>query len=342
MSGKKPTVRDIAKKADVSITTVSRFLNQDFGAMSDATKQRIHDAVIESGYVNTRVKLKRTIAIVIPGLSDPFFAMVVENLTMTLEQAGFSTQLCLTGDSIENERRMIQSLLIPTISGIIYMSTVTSEDNCYELLKKAEKPFVVLDSYLSEYNVPAMAFSNGVYAMYEVTKYLLEAGHRSIAYLSGLRQGMFENNRYQGYVQAQLDWGLAVNPALVKLVGFSIEDGMNGFRELQASGEAFTAVICESDQMAAGVYKLCQRMGISIPEELSVVGFNNSLIAEVLEPPLDSVDQQLDQMAYYAVDMLKRQIQGENLTDRVKKIPSWLVIRNSVRSLTEGSGKENV
>lgn len=310
--------------------------------MSDATKQRIHDAVIENGYVNTRMKAKRTVAIVIPSILDPFFAMMVESLSRNLEQAGFCVQLCLTHDSIENEQRIIQSLLIPTISGIIYMSTVTSKDNCYEMLKKAGKPFVVLDSYLSEYNVPAMAFSNGVYAMYEVTKYLLESGHRNIAYLSGLRQGMFENNRYQGYVQAQLDWGLAVNPALVKFVGFSVEDGMNGFRELQESGEVFSAVICESDQMAAGVYKLCHRSGISIPEDLSVVGFNNSVIASLLEPALTSVDQQLDLLTKQAVEMLNQQIAGENLTDRVKKIPSRLVIRNSVRSLTGDSGKDTL
>lgn len=342
MREKRPTVRDIARDAGVSIATVSRFLNQDYSSMSDATKQRLHEVVAESGYVNLKARSSRMAAIVIPNITDPFFAMTVESITAQLEKAGFSVQLCLTHDSVEQEERSIRSLLTPAVSGIVYMSTVTSKENCYELLKAEGKPFVVLDSYLSEYNVPALVFSNGVYGMYEVTKYLLEAGHRNIAYLSGLRYGMFETYRYQGYVNAQLDSGLAVNPKLVRFVGFSLEEGMAGFQDLRASGEDFSAIICESDQMAAGVYKACRQAGLSIPEDLSVVGYNNSTIAAMLEPPLSSVDQQTDLLAERAVRLLQQQIQGETLTDRVQKIAPRFVIRNSVRNLTTGSGKDSI
>lgn len=118
---------------------------------------------------------------------------------------------------------------------------------------------------------------------------------------------MFENHRCQGYVNAQLDSDLAA------------------FQDLHDSGERFSAIICESDQMAAGVYKACRRTGLSISEDLSVVDFNNSAIAAMLEQPLSSVDQQ---------------IQREALTDRVKKIAPKLELRNSVRNLYSGSGKD--
>ena len=340
MREKRPTVRDIAREAGVSIATVSRFLNQDYSSMSDATKKRVHEVVVDTGYVNLKAKNSRMVAIVIPNLTDPFFAMTVEIMAAHLEKAGFSVQLCLTHDSVEQEERSIRSLLTPAVSGIVYMSTVSSKENCYDLLKAEGKPFVVLDSYLSEYNIPALVFSNGVYGMYEVTRYLLNAGHRNIAYLSGLRYGMFENHRYQGYVTAQLDFGLAVNPKLVRFVGFSMEDGQAAFQDLWDSGEQFSAIICESDQMAAGVYKVCRQMGLSIPENLSVVGFNNSSIADMLEPSLSSVDQQMDLLAEKAVRLLQQQIQGEPLTDRVQKIAPKFVIRNSVRDLTAGPGKD--
>ena len=333
MREKRPTVRDIAQDAGVSIATVSRFLNQDYSAMSDATKRRINEVVTERGYVNQKARAERTVAVVIPTLTDPFFAMTVETVSDDLTAAGFSVQLCLTHDSLEEEQRIIRSLLIPAVAGIVYMSTVTSKENCYEMLKAKGKPFVVLDSYLSEYNVPALAFSNGVYGMYNVTKSLLELGHRRIAYLSGLRYGMLENHRYQGYVNALLDAGIAVNPKLARFLGFSMADGISAFRDLRASGEAFTAVICESDQLAAGVYRGCAQEGVSIPGDLSVVGFNNSVVAEMLAPPLTSMDQRMDLLSEKAVRMLQQQINGESLTNRVEKIEPMLVARDSIRSL---------
>lgn len=339
MNEKRPTVRKIAEEANVSIATVSRFLNQDYASMSESTKQRIADTVETLGYINPRIKHDRTVALVLPGIADPFFSSIVESLSVALEKFGFSIQLCLTRDSIEQEENMIRRLLTPAVSGIIYMSTVTSKENYYDLLKTAGKPFVVLDSYLSEYNAPAMVFSNGVYAMYEATSYLLRQGHREIAYLSGMRIGMFEHYRYQGYVNGLLDAGLQVNPHLVRFVGFSQQDGYLAFQDLLSAGERFSAILCESDLMAAGVYRACHQAGIRIPEDLSVIGFNNSLVCTLLEPALTSVDQQLGILADAAAQMLEQQIRGEVLPERTRKIPTQLICRDSVRPLAVSEQK---
>lgn len=337
MSEKRPTVRQLAKEAGVSTATISRFLNQDYSSMSDETKQRLSETVEKLGYVNPRTKMDRTVAIVLPNISDPFFAATVESVLAALTKASYFTQLCLTYDSIEQEKRCIRKLLAQGISGIVYMSTITTKENCYDILKAAEKPFVVLDSYLSEYNAPALAFSNGVYAMYEVTQYLLECGHRDIAYLSGLRHGMFEHYRYQGHINALLTAGMEVNPRLVRFVGFNVEDGLSGFQDLYESGEKFTAIICENDLLAAGVYKGCQRAGLHVPDDLSVVGYNNSIVCTLLEPALTSVDQQTDLLAECAVQMLEKQLRGKNLTNRTQRIKPNLVLRESVRDLSTDS-----
>lgn len=334
MSEKRPTVRDLAKEAGVSIATVSRFLNQDHSSMSDVTRQRLAEVVNDMGYVNPRARPDPTVGLVLPNITDPFFAATVESVSTALEGAGYVVQLCLTYDSMEKEERCIQKLLSPGISGIVYMSTVMSKDNCNDSLKAARKPFVVLDSYLSEYNAPAFVFSNGVYAMYEATEHLLHQGHRDIGYLSGIRYGMFEHHRYQGHVNCLLDAGIEVNPRLVRFVGFDVADGLAGFQDLYQSGERFTAIICESDLLAAGVYKGCYRAGLRVPDDLSVVGFNNSLVSTLLEPALTSVDQQMDLLAETAVQMLQKQIHGENLVNRTERIPSKLVLRESVKNLS--------
>ncbi len=333
VNGKKTTVREIAKQSGVSITTVSRFLNRDYSSMSDATRKRIQEVIRESGYVNTKMKSGGTIAAVVPSLLDPFFAELIEKLEDGVTREGFSLRLCLTHDSLEEEEKTIRNLLSANVDGIVYLSSVTFEENCYELLIKEKKPFVVMDSYLSEYEVPAMVFSNGVYGMYQMTRYLLEAGHENIAYLSGLRFGMFEHYRYQGYVNALLDSSYVVNPKLVRFIGFGMKDGEDGFRELLASGEKFSAIICESDQLAAGVYKACRSEGISIPADLSVVGYNNSSVAGILEPELTSVDQRMDLMVDEAVRMLKKQILGQELTKHVCMIEPELIFRDSVRMI---------
>lgn len=340
MDDKRTTIRDVAREAEVSITTVSRFLNRDYASMSETTKLRISKAVSKLGYNNPRSKGRRCVALVIPSISDPFFAQTAEAVSEQLESVGISMQLCLTGDLFDKEERIIRRLLTPEITGIIYMSTVTTSENCYDMLKAEGKPFVVLDSYLSEYNAPAMVYSNGVYGMYEVTGYLLENGHRDIAYLSGIRYGMFEHYRYQGYVNALLNAGLEVNPRLTRFVSFGVDDGLRAFEELYSSGEHFTAVICESDQLAAGVYKGCHRANLSIPGDISVVGYNNSNISTLLEPALTTVDQCLDILAENAVDMLIKQLNDRPIVDRTIRVPAKLILRNSVANIKNLS-KEN-
>ncbi len=330
MGQKKTTVRDLAKATGVSIATVSRYLNQDYSSMSQATRLRIQEAVEQSGYIYVKNRNKGVIAVLLPNVTDPFFAMMVERLTIALDNAGYNLQLCISQESIEQEKRLTRSLIASDVAGILYFSTVTSEENCIELLRNSGKPFVVLDSYLSEYNAPALVFSNGSLGIYEATNHLLNSGHKRIAYLSGLKLGAFEHYRYQGYVNALLDAGLAVDPELTRFIGFSVEDGCRGFCELLDTDEQFTAVICESDQIAAGVYKICRQRGLHIPEDISVIGVNNTLIASLLEPPLTSLDQRMDIQVEYAIQLLQKQICGEANNIRVFKIKPELVHRESV------------
>lgn len=334
MGNKKVTVRDLAQESGFSVATVSRYLNGDFGSMSLETRNILEGIVRDSGYVMKKEKtVGNVIGLVVPNVADPYFGMVIEAIHRTVKTRGFILQLGVADDSFENERQAINEMLDPSVAGILYMSTVTSKENCFDLLKSKGKPFVVFDSYLSELNVPAMVFCNGVYGMYEATRYLVDNGHREIAYLSGLRNGLFEHCRYQGYVNGLLSMGITVNPNLVRFVDFSLESGEQAFDELMDRNEQFTAILCESDLLAAGVYRSCGKRNIRIPDQLSVVGYNNSVVSQLLNPQMTSVDQNLDQMADEALTMLVRQIHGEVLIDHVKMVPSSLIKRESVRSV---------
>lgn len=330
MVQKRTTVRDLAKITGVSIATVSRYLNQDYSSMSQATRLRIQEAVEQSGYIHNKARTKETVAVLLPSVTDPFFAMMAEHLAVALDSAGYHLQLCISQDSIEQEKRLARSLIGSNVVGILYLSTVTSEENCIEFLRNSGKPFVIMDTYLSEYNAPALVCSNGSLGIYEATKFLLASGHSSVAYISGLKLGIFEHYRYQGYVNALLDAGLAVDPEMTRFIGFSVEDGFRGFCDLLDSRAKFTAVICESDQIAAGVYRACHQRGLSIPGDMSVIGVNNTVISTVLNPPLTSLDQRMDVQVEYAIQLLQKQIRGEVSNTRVFKIDPELIHRESV------------
>lgn len=335
MAGSKYTVRDMARDAGVSITTVSRYLNQDYSSMSENTRKKLNELAEKNGYINPKAKTSLNIAVVIPDITDPFFAQIVEGVERCADEYQYNVQLCLSAESFEREEKYIKKLIQQNVSGIVYMSTVNEEKNCYQLLKDAGKPFVVLDSYLSEYNVPGLVFSNGVQGMYEATKYLISNGHTKIAYISGLRFHMFEHHRYQGYVNAFLDSGLTLNPSLVKFVGFRMEDGMQCFQELLEQKNNFTAIICENDVLAMGVYKICAEKKIKIPEDLSIIGYNNTILASCIQPALTSVDQHVEKMIRTAMELLMKQIHEEPISDKIVKITPSLVIRDSVFNLKE-------
>lgn len=334
MGNKRVTVRDLANESGFSVATVSRYLNGDFSAMSNETRNRLEAVVQSSGYIMRKEKtISNTIGLVVPNLTDPYFGMVVDTVQYKASERGYVLQLGVSDDAFAKEEKLIKDMLSTTITGILYMSTVTSKENCFELLKSERKPFVVFDSYLSEVNVPAMVFSNGVYGMFEATKYLIERGHQNIAYLSGLRSGWFEHCRYQGYVNALLSSGIAVNPELVRYVDFSIEAGERGFDELIDNNEQFTAILCENDLLAAGVYRTCQKRNIRIPRDLSVIGYNDSIVSELLNPRLTSVNQNLSEMADAAIDLLIKQVQGQPIIDHVKNVESRLIARESVQEI---------
>lgn len=334
MSEKRVTVRDLANKSGFSVATISRYLNGDFNAMSNETRNRLKTIIQSSGYVMKKEKsTSNTIGLVVPNLADPYFGMVVDTIECKASEHGYVLQLGVSCDSFIKEEKLVKGMLAPSITGILYMSTVTSKANCFDLLKSERKPFVVFDSYLSEVNVPAMVFSNGVYGMYEATKYLVEKGHQNIAYLSGLRSGWFEHCRYQGYVNALLSSGITVNPELVRYVDFSIDAGRQGFDELVNNNEQFTAILCENDLLAAGVYQGCQKRNIRIPEDLSVIGYNDSIAAKLLNPQLTSVNQNLNVMADAAIDLLLKQIQRQPIDNHVKNVESKLIERESVLAI---------
>lgn len=334
----KVSIRQIAKEAGVSITTVSRIVNGDFSSVREDTKARVLEIVEKYNYQPSKSQRRDNsqsqtlVGVVLPN-SEPFFVDIAKSIDSALNKHGLDMIVKWSEDDIELETKDIKKLGKIGVLGILYMSTTTSPVDCYGELIKNGIPFVVLDSYLNEYNVPAAVFVDGEAGIYEMTKYLISNGHKNIAYISGISYDCFSHGRYQGYAKALLENGIAVDPDIISFGRFSIEEGKNSLRKLFDSGKKFTAVVCESDVIALGAMEMAIQSGLNIPGDLSITGFDDSLISKVVTPRLTTVKQPIDQIAQKAVEMLLAQVKGEIIQEKIVLLPPEIVIRDSVLSL---------
>ncbi|MDR1193162.1 MAG: LacI family transcriptional regulator [Peptococcaceae bacterium] len=330
----KVSIRDVAKKSNVSITTVSRYLNNNYDSMSESTRQHIEKIIRQSGYVyRPKKKCLNRVGLVLPDIANPFFAQMVSALETSASRRGYEILLGITGEDFEKEAALVKRLSESDAAGIIYMSAVSTTQNCYDYLKENNVSFVALDSYLDNYTMPAAVYVDGKKGMYELTLALIEKGHRDFAYISGLKYSSFGHSRYQGHINALLESGITVNPELVRFSGFEPGNGAESFLSLRQSGAHFTAVICENDMIAFGVADECRKLGLRIPDDLSLTGFDDTNLARYYNPPLTSVNQHLDQQGEKALELLIGQINGETPEEKYVVIPPTLALRESVKEL---------
>lgn len=338
MSRRTVTIRQIAKEAAVSPTTVSRVVNGDYSSVSESTKQRILEIVEQHSYQPSRREkaqertLQGVIGVVLPS-TEPFFIDVAVALQNALDEVSLEMNIRCSRDEFQVEKENIERLLRAGVAGILYMSTARSPSDCYGQLNEGNVPYVVLDSYLQEYNVPAAVFVDGGKGMYDVTKYLIANGHRSIAYLSGISYETFSHNRYQGYSRALLEEGIAVDPAIIQFGSFTFSSGQVCMRNLLEGGREITAVICENDLIAAGALDVVINSGRRVPDDISLTGFDNSLIAQVTTPKLTSVEQPLGDIARTAVGLLVAQINKEKFENKIVAFAPRIIVRDSVLDL---------
>lgn len=335
MARKPITIRQIAKEADVSPTTVSRVINNDYSSASSSTRDRVLEVIEKYNYQPARRKStqghsqQKAIGVILPN-SEPFFTDIAVALGDALNGFGFEMLIRWSRDDFTVEKTNIERMTECGVLGILYSSTAASPHDCYAHLNEGCVPYVSLDSYLQEYNVPAAVSVDGAEGMYDITNYLMANGHREIAYISGISYDTFNHNRYLGYSKALLEAGIAVDPKLIRFGGFTFQWGKDCMQSLLASGRKFTAVICENDVIAAGALDILKDRGVKVPEELSITGFDNSLVAELTTPKLTSLEQPLHEIARKAVELLMAQINDERIENKIITYAPKIVVRDSV------------
>lgn len=309
------TIKDVAKLAKVSPSTVSRVLT-DNPKISLATKERVWIAMKELDYHPNATARKlatnatKTIGLVLPNdvkllAENPFFIQVLTGITTYVREKGYYIIITNAGteeDEIETLNHLFRSNLI---DGVI-MTVIRENDKCAKFLKDNNHPFVVIGKPVDTDNMMWVDNDN-FQAMYEVVNYIIRKGNQRIAFIGGSKALTVTKNRLSGYKMALSNRGLHLDESLIREVDFSEEDGYRVTKELLNTSE-FDAIATADDLIAVGVLKALKEAG---REDILVTGFNNIPLARYQNPPLTTVEINADKLGYYAVKLLINKLQNE-------------------------------
>jgi LacI family transcriptional regulator len=325
------TIQDVAKKAKVSVSTVSRVLNGKTDVASD-TQSRILSVIDDLGYATNlaarsmRSHKKNLVGLIMPDIAYPFAIEVMKGVNRAIAESEFDLLVYTTGDVRKSGRASHEqkyvSLLTNSISdGVIIVAPVAGEFNI-------DAPIVSIDPLASNPNYPAVHATNYQGAI-DAMEYLLGLGHKRIGYISGRAELESASRRLKGYTDALEKAGIPVEDDLIASGDYTTDTGVTGAKKLLSLDTPPSAIFASNDQMAMGVYQVAQEMGLRIPDDLSVIGFDN--IPESKYMNLTTVDQFISEMGYVATQMLIKLINGEYFEDQTYKMQTRLVIRSSCR-----------
>ncbi|GAB2647473.1 LacI family DNA-binding transcriptional regulator [Kribbella swartbergensis] len=335
MSQRKVSIKDVAAHAGVSVTTVSHVLNEVPGKrITEATRARVKQAAEELGYApnnvarNLRLQRSQMLALISDEIATtPYAGRMILGAQEAASKAGWLLMLVNTGLDSEFEAAEIQALRQRQVDGFLYATMYHREVVLPEAIGGI--PTVLLDARSNDASVPSVV-PDEVGGGRTATEELIRHGHSRIGFLNNVDDIPATRGRLEGYRAALHDAGLAFDQRLVVEERSDTEGGLQAARRLLSATDRPTALFCFNDRMAMGAYHAAAELGLRIPEDLSVVGFDNQeLIAEGVRPGLTTVALPHYEMGAWAVETLIAQIEGQARTDHaVLRCP--LVPRNSV------------
>ncbi len=342
MAGFRITMADISRMAGVSVASVSKVVNGDFSRVSRETRERILRVVRETHYQPNRLArglaTKRTgiLGLLVSDITNPFFAALAKGVEDRASASRYNVILCNTDDLPEREEAYVDILRQTAVEGVIVTGGERMQQGMLkERLTRWSIPFVTIERYIDESTVGV--FLDNVKGTYMATRHLLDRGHRRIAFIGGdAALAPERNNRLAGYRDAMAGSDVGYDASLVRLGTYHIETGSRMSADLLDAGLGFTAVVCGNDLIAFGVVNALRERGRSVPDDVSVIGYDDIFMASMFQPHLTTIRQPIYRMGSYAIESLLALIQGEAVTERVRVFEPELVERDSVRSLREG------
>lgn len=327
------TIKDIAKVANVSTATVSRVLN-GAGGYNEETKKKILQMAEELGYRRNEMarslvkKSSNLIGIIMPNVSTIFYADIVNGMEKVAQSNGFSVILSHAGEKGNRLIDCLKMLEERKVDGLVLVSIPLTEEQI-QAIESLSIPYVLLSTDTQNKQIPFIKVDD-FEASYAATKYLIDHGHRKIG-LAGVDYAdrVAGIPRIEGYKKALMDHGLSISANYIKAGDYSFSAGKEALYAFHAEKAGITAVFCVSDEVALGVISAAFDLGIKIPEQLSVIGYDNTRVAEMAVPPLTTIEQPFQLMGEKGCLKVIEAIQ-QKVEVKTERMPFRLVERASV------------
>ena len=328
------TIREVAEKAGVSPTTVSHVVNKT-RYVSEDVRLRVQAAMRELNYRPNALarSLRRgetlTIGLILPDSANPFFAEIGRAIEAAAFACGYSVILCNTENDIEKERLYTEVLENKQVDGLIFVASGEDREAISQILSNG-LPLVVVDRDMGSLELDTVITDN-LSGGRLATQHLLSLGHRLIGCLTGPSNITPSAERVTGYRAAMEEAGLPVDEVLLVRGDFHPHSGYAGALELLQGDPRPTAIFACNDLMAIGVIRAAAQLGLQIPEQLAVIGFDEIELSAYTTPPLTSVSQPKQEIGQLAVTLLLERIQDPSLNPRRNVLSPRLVVRESTR-----------
>jgi len=334
------TIKDVAQHAQVSVATVSHVIN-DTRFVAEATRVRVQQAIEALRYVPSALarSLKsnrtHTVGMMIPNSSNPYFAEIIRGIEDTFYEAGFNVILCNSDDDPIKQGNYVRLLTEKQVDGLIVMSS-GSDVELLDTLRAARMPQVVVDREIDDLAADLVEVNHEA-GGFLATQHLLKLGHRRIGCIAGPLGLSSARERVQGYRRALAEAGVTVDDRLIRGADFTSAGGLAAMTSLLDSARRPTAVFASNDLMAIGAICAAAQRGLRIPQDVSVVGFDDIALAAHSNPPLTSVVQPKHQTGQLAAQLLLERIADPSRALQRTILQPSLLVRQSSGPVPEGA-----
>ncbi len=329
------TIYEVSKLAGVSLATVSRVMN-DSGKVAPKTREKVLAAIAELGYRPNSMaqslasKRSNSVGILIPELHGPFFGVMLSNIEKELRDAGKRVIITAGHSDETKERDCIEFLLGSSCDALILHVYSVSHDYLVEL-NKGPVPIIILNNHVPEMAENCIYLDNE-HGGYLATKALLDHGHRDIAYISGPHWKADSFKRLAGHKRAMQEYGLITDEKLIAEGDFEEASGRVAMTQLLSRDIPFTGVVCANDEMAAGAMDTARKQQLNVPNDISIIGYDNVNFTQYLHPKLSSIGCRIREMGQMAARCALKNAYGQTDLEIQNTFKPRLVLRDSIKS----------
>jgi LacI family transcriptional regulator len=330
------TIKDVSKYTGLSIATISKYING--GNVLEQNKKIIDEAITALNFhVNEmarglKTNKSKTIGILIPNLQKIFCTSIVSNIENILIKHGYSSIICDYKEDISLEREKLKFLVSKMVDGLVIMPNGEDASIIQEVINKGVK-VILIDGDLKDIECDVVLVDN-LNSSYDAVEEFITKGHKRIAIISGPKENYTAEERLKGYYRVHEDYSMSIDPELIKQGDYKIDSGYRLLNELIKIKEPPTAVFITNYEMTLGAIMAINENNITIPDQLSIIGYDNLQMAKIVKPPLSIVVQPMQAIGETAAELLLKRLNSDmsNFPSR-HRLKTEMLIKESVKSL---------